>query len=98
PARPVILAPAMNTLMWENPLTQRHLRELAGRPSPQGRDLDGLVAWVNTNFPRLAGVAPQSKRLACGDVGVGALGEPAEIVSGTKFMLDRFGSSSPKVF
>src|SRR5437868_831419 len=29
PNRPVILAPAMNTLMWENPLTMRHLRQLA---------------------------------------------------------------------
>ena len=24
PARPVVLAPAMNTLMWEHPLTRRH--------------------------------------------------------------------------
>lgn len=30
--KPVLLAPAMNTRMWENPLTQRHLEELAGRP------------------------------------------------------------------
>src|SRR6266545_3338519 len=29
PARPVVLAPAMNTLMWEHPLTRRHLRQLA---------------------------------------------------------------------
>ncbi|HEX4589040.1 MAG TPA: flavoprotein, partial [Gemmataceae bacterium] len=28
--RPVILAPAMNTLMWEHPLTARHLRQLGG--------------------------------------------------------------------
>ncbi len=29
PARPVLLAPAMNTFMWEHPLTARHLRQLA---------------------------------------------------------------------
>src|SRR5205085_5895604 len=29
PSRPVVLAPAMNTLMWEHPLTARHLRQLA---------------------------------------------------------------------
>ena len=29
PARPVVLAPAMNTLMWQHPLTARHLRQLA---------------------------------------------------------------------
>jgi phosphopantothenoylcysteine decarboxylase len=26
--RPVVLAPAMNTLMWEHPLTARHLRQV----------------------------------------------------------------------
>jgi phosphopantothenoylcysteine synthetase/decarboxylase len=25
----VLLAPAMNTLMWQHPLTARHLRQLA---------------------------------------------------------------------
>jgi len=29
PARPLILAPAMNTLMWQHPATVRHLRLLA---------------------------------------------------------------------
>jgi phosphopantothenoylcysteine decarboxylase len=28
PARPVVLAPAMNTLMWDHPLTARHLGAL----------------------------------------------------------------------
>jgi phosphopantothenoylcysteine decarboxylase len=27
--RPVVLAPAMNTLMWEHPVTQRHLAQIA---------------------------------------------------------------------
>jgi phosphopantothenoylcysteine decarboxylase len=29
PARPVVLAPAMNTLMWEHPLTNEHLQQVA---------------------------------------------------------------------
>jgi phosphopantothenoylcysteine decarboxylase len=29
PAKPVLLAPAMNTLMWQHPFTRRHLRALA---------------------------------------------------------------------
>ncbi|MEA3248791.1 MAG: flavoprotein [Patescibacteria group bacterium] len=29
--KPVIVAPAMNTRMWNNPLTQQHLRALIGR-------------------------------------------------------------------
>jgi phosphopantothenoylcysteine decarboxylase len=84
-ARPVVLAPAMNTLMWLHPLTGRHLRQLAadggGGDVPAGLDLDGVVAWINGHCPRLRIVAPQSKRLACGDVGVGAMADVAEVVA-----------------
>jgi phosphopantothenoylcysteine decarboxylase len=77
PARPVVLAPAMNTLMWEHPLTARHLRQLAadaGRGAvPADLDLDGVVDWINDTCPRLRVVPPISKRLACGDVGIGAM-------------------------
>src|SRR5262249_35282924 len=41
PSRPVVLAPAMNTLMWEHPLTGRHLRQLAADAGAEGLD-DGL--------------------------------------------------------
>jgi phosphopantothenoylcysteine decarboxylase len=85
PARPVVLAPAMNTLMWQHPLTGRHLRQLAadcgGGDVPAGLGLDGVVAWVNERCPHLRVVGPQSKRLACGDVGEGAMADVAEIVS-----------------
>src|SRR5207244_10305246 len=43
-ARPVVLAPAMNTLMWDHPLTRRHLRQIAadhGGDVPGGLGLDG---------------------------------------------------------
>jgi phosphopantothenoylcysteine decarboxylase len=77
PERPVVLAPAMNTLMWEHPLTRRHLRQLASDAGagavPEGLDLEEFVAWINRSCPRLRVVSPQSKRLACGDVGVGAM-------------------------
>src|SRR5262249_9167551 len=83
--RPVVLAPAMNTFMWEHPLTGRHLRQLAadfgGEPLPPGAGLDEVTARVNASCPRLRLVAPQTKRLACGDVGVGAMAEVAEIVA-----------------
>src|SRR6185312_2646266 len=43
-ARPVFLAPAMNTLMWQSPVTLRHLRQLlddrADAPAPGGWTLD----------------------------------------------------------
>ena len=58
---PKVLAPAMNTVMWENPATQRNL-ELISR--------DGFQI-----------AAPISKRLACGDYGVGGLAEISHIAS-----------------
>jgi phosphopantothenoylcysteine decarboxylase len=84
PARPVVLAPAMNTLMWEHPLTTRHLRQLAegeGPAPPADLPLDALVEWMNRHCRRLRVVAPVSRVLACGDEGVGALASPEEIVA-----------------
>jgi phosphopantothenoylcysteine decarboxylase len=85
PNRPVVLAPAMNTLMWQHPLTARQLRQLAadaGAPAaPAELSQDGLVDWINRHGPRLRIVSPQSKRLACGDVGVGAMAEPADLAA-----------------
>lgn len=79
-ARPVVLAPAMNTLMWQHPLTRRHLGLLADLPAPEGLDPDGLVDWLNGLPGWLRIAPPQSKRLACGDVGVGAMADVAELV------------------
>jgi phosphopantothenoylcysteine decarboxylase len=84
PSRPIVLAPAMNTLMWDHPLTSRHLRQLAtgaaGRP-PDDAELEALVEWINEQCPKLRIAPPQSKRLACGDVGRGGLAELDDIVS-----------------
>ncbi len=90
PTRPVVLAPAMNTLMWEHPLTARHLRHLgddAGAPPTQGRTPEELIRWINTGCPRLRIVPPDSRRLACGDVGVGALAPLEQIVADVERML-----------
>ncbi len=80
--RPIILAPAMNTLMWQHPLTARHLRRLAedaGLAAPPLGE-DDLAEWINTRAPRLRIIAPESRRLACGDVGVGAMASVERIV------------------
>ncbi len=83
--RPVVLAPAMNTLMWEHRLTARHLRQLAAdaadAPAPADLDLDGLIDWINEHAARLRVAPPQSKRLACGDVGIGAMADVAVIAA-----------------
>ncbi len=84
PARSVVLAPAMNTLMWEHPLTMRHLRQLAGDAGavpPPDVDLEVLPEWINAHCPRLRIVAPVSRRLACGDVGVGAMAAVEVVVA-----------------
>jgi phosphopantothenoylcysteine decarboxylase len=82
PARPVLLAPAMNTVMWEHPLTARHLRQLVADAStdlPAGVSFDDLPAWINSHCRRLSVIPPVSKQLACGDVGVGAMAAVDEI-------------------
>jgi phosphopantothenoylcysteine decarboxylase len=82
-SKPVILAPAMNTLMWEHPLTGRHLQQLAesvGPSVPDGLSLEAIINWINGKQSKLRIVGPQSKRLACGDIGLGAMAAVAEIV------------------
>ena len=61
---PVLLAPAMNVNMWQNPITQSNLARLLGG--------DG--------GGRFATVGPDRGPLACGWVGQGRLIEPAEIL------------------
>ena len=58
--KPFIVAPAMNTYMWNHPLTAAHLKRL--------RKL-GITT-----------VLPIEKKLACGDVGIGAMEKPSIIV------------------
>jgi phosphopantothenoylcysteine decarboxylase len=81
PVRPVVLAPAMNTLMWEHPLTRKHLNALAGGVLPEELDEDELIPVLNRQNSRLQVVAPVSKKLACGDIGVGAMATIADIVA-----------------
>lgn len=64
-SRPVILAPAMNTLMWDHPATKRHLEQIAADLGSAGR---------------FKVIEPISKKLACDDVGLGAMAEVEEIV------------------
>ena len=84
PSRPVVLAPAMNTSMWQHPTTRRHLRQLAldAGIGELSADLDELaiVRAIDEKGSRLRIVPPQEKQLACGDVGLGAMAEVEEIV------------------
>ena len=84
PTRPVVLAPAMNTLMWQHPYTRRHMRMLgvdAGASHVPGHlDELAVIAAINDRSRTLRIVPPKVKNLACGDVGIGAMAEVEDIV------------------
>lgn len=95
-ARPVFLAPAMNTLMWRSPVTLRHLRQLledrAEGPVPTGWALDDAPEVFARHAPRIILIPPQSKRLACGDVGIGAM---ADVVAIAELVREWSGQAAP---
>jgi phosphopantothenoylcysteine decarboxylase len=82
-ARPVILAPAMNTLMWDSPVTRRHLRQIledrGDGGQGEGWTLERAAEVFARHAPGVVLVPPQAKRLACGDIGQGAMAEVGAI-------------------
>jgi phosphopantothenoylcysteine decarboxylase/phosphopantothenoylcysteine decarboxylase/phosphopantothenate--cysteine ligase len=58
--KPLFIAPAMNSAMWENPVTQENLAKLKTRG-----------AFI---------IEPKEARLACGDLGKGAMADVEVIV------------------
>ncbi|MCX6778860.1 MAG: phosphopantothenoylcysteine decarboxylase [Candidatus Magasanikbacteria bacterium] len=68
-SKPVILAPAMNTKMWEHPVTRRNLKFLVS-------DLGGSGYTICV-------LDPIAKKLACGEEGVGAMVDISTIVTNT---------------
>lgn len=86
--KPLILAPAMNTLMWESPVTRRHFRMILEDRGNAQASPDWTLDEVDLVFARWAPgivvVPPQSKRLACGDVGTGAMAEVPQIAEAVR--------------
>ncbi len=82
--KPVALAPAMNTVMWLNPFTKKHLRALAADFNaahlPGHFDEEMLIRQINDRAVNLRIAAPISKLLACGDTGIGAMAEVDAVV------------------
>lgn len=91
--KPVVLAPAMNTLMWEHPLTRRHLLQLASAmtlpPSNEQGDQNRIIESLNKHSSTMCVVPPQIKQLACGDTGIGAMAEIADIVVAVENQLNK---------
>lgn len=95
PGRPVVLAPAMNTLMWQHPATGRHLRQIVadmGAMPPSELAMDELLDWINAQCSRLRIIAPEDRRLACGDVGIGAMAAVETIAEQIQTILDEPGA------
>lgn len=83
PGKPVVLAPAMNTAMWEHPITALQLTTFCGfwkhSDNKVGKERAGNGVVV---------VPPTAKMLACGEVGVGALADVRDII---KAVMDNVG-------
>lgn len=60
----ILLCPTMNTAMWRQPITGKHIQKLKKEP------LRGYIEVLG----------PMSKELACADVGVGAMIDWKELV------------------
>jgi phosphopantothenoylcysteine synthetase/decarboxylase len=71
--KPVVLAPAMNTAMWEHPLTHRQLATIQSFWKSSDKNCCGVHV-----------VPPQSKLLACGELGMGALASVDAIVQAVR--------------
>ncbi len=82
--RPILLAPAMNTLMWEHPATLRHLQQIAADLDvASDNSLHDSLTWIdvlNASTKRLHVVAPVSKKLACDDEGIGAMASRSQLL------------------
>jgi phosphopantothenoylcysteine decarboxylase len=89
--RLAVLVPAMNTLMWEHPATARHLRAIATDAGltdiPQVNDPTAVGLAINARAGPLRVVTPESRELACGDVGVGAMAAPERILDAVSELL-----------
>jgi phosphopantothenoylcysteine decarboxylase len=88
PGKPLVLAPAMNTRMWESPVTLRHLRTIfedhTGKTWEPSWTLADAPDVFARHLPRVVLVPPQAKRLACGDIGLGAMAEVETIAEAVR--------------
>jgi phosphopantothenoylcysteine decarboxylase len=88
-SKPIILAPAMNTLMWNSRLTARHIGQLLLdhcelKTLPDDWSLANAADHFARQAPNMILIPPQSKRLACGDVGLGAMAEVVTIAEAVR--------------
>ena len=96
PAKPLVLAPAMNTAMWDHPLTQTQLSTIRGFCN-ESRCPVAHLKESRIEGNKMVGVhviAPQVKTLACGEVGDGALASVDEILKVASHVVGSGSSNS----
>jgi len=85
--KPIILAPAMNTVMWDHPLTRRQIETIQKFSNssrlPQRCDAEAHEGVII--------VEPAVKKLDCGEVGAGALADLDNIMNAVSKCLSRRG-------
>ncbi len=87
---PVLLAPAMNTMMWQKPATARHLNLIAEENGFLNRDEtnpDSTCAIINRSIKNLKVLQPEEKLLACGDFGVGGMASIEKLLAAAHLLL-----------
>ena len=69
--KPIFLAPAMNTIMWNHPLTHRQL--------------SGIQSFSTSSPSQVVIVEPKKEsKLACGEIGAGAMADVSDIILAVK--------------
>ena len=89
--KPIILAPAMNTAMWDHPLTSWQL-ETIKKFTRMKKDDDKSNNQKEES--RVHIVEPAVKTLACGEIGAGALADLDDIISTVKRCLMKWENKS----
>lgn len=76
--KPLLIAPAMNTHMWQNPITKKHIDAIKGNHGKQAFG-DG-VQFLD----------PIEKTLMCGEMGVGVMRETVSIARNVTRVLNEY--------
>jgi phosphopantothenoylcysteine decarboxylase len=87
PAKPIVFSPAMNTAMWQHPITATQLQTVQ---SFWNTDAAAIVNANKDNSSTRSGVVvvqPQVKTLACGELGNGALAPVNDIIDAVQSTL-----------
>lgn len=84
--KPLVLAPAMNTDMWNHPITREHIQILEQRHTAYYRKAIYPPEIMPPSFTHIKIVSPVKKKLACGTTGIGAMANISNIVDAVRLL------------